>query len=130
MILKAIRNLFKQKKSAGILLRASVMMQRAIDEAEGLYQKTGHRYYVIYDPAQKKLIPITYDLYLGKSDSYIYLRRRGRFGDPLKREELKQRCFYYTPSKNVPDRRCIGKEKEEKLLRWQRYYSFYLHGRI
>lgn len=129
MILRAIRNLFKQKKSGVALLKASVLLQRAIDEAETMYRKDGHRYHVIYDPMQRKLIPLTYDFYIGKADSYIYLRRRGRFGSPLSRREFKERCFYYTPSKNVPCRWCSGEEYREKMLRWQRYYSLCLHGR-
>ena len=129
MILKALKNILRKRKSAGVLLKASIMYKKAIDEAESNYQRDGHRYYVIYDPTQKKLIALTYDIYMNRGDSYIYLRRRGRFGNPMKRNELKERCFYYTPSKNAPSRRCTGDEYNEKLLRWQRYYSLCLHDK-
>lgn len=125
-IWKAVRNLIKKKESGRMLLRASVLYKKAIDEAESQFRKTGHRYYVVYDPTQKKLIPLTYDLYVMKPDSYVYLRRRGRFCRALTRNEFKEKCFYYTPSKNTT-RRCIGAERREKLLKWQRYYSLCLN---
>lgn len=127
-IIKSIAaNLKGQCSKAEALLKSSVMLQKAIDEAERKYQKKGHRYYVIYDPNKKKLTAITYDIYYLRTDSYIYLRRRGRFGKPLSRNELKTKCFYYTPSKNVPDRRCTGEDKKRRLLLWQRYYSLCLY---
>lgn len=129
LLLKAIKNLFTQRRSARVLLRASILYRQAVDEAEEAYRRTGHRYYVVYDPMQRKLIPLTYDFYAGHADSYVYLRRRGRFGNPLTRKELKEKCFYYTPSRNFPSRRCAADERRKKLLRWQRYYSLCLDGR-
>ncbi len=123
-ILKALKNLVI-KGNRMPLIKASILLQKAIDEAEKKYKRTGHRYYIVYDPDQKKLIPITYDLYRNHLDSYIYLRRRGRMKNPLTREELKAKCFYYTPSKNTPDwKRSRGKEYEEKVKIWQRYYTY------
>ena len=129
MFLKALRNLFRQRSSASVLLRASILYKKAADEAEDNYRKTGHRYFVIYDPTQRRLITLTYDLYRYRPDSYVYLSRRGRFPHALTRNEFKEKCFYYTPSRNFPSRRCRGEEYREKLLRWQRYYSLCLHGR-
>jgi hypothetical protein len=129
MILKAIKNLFKGRSKAKALFEASVMLQKAIDEAEAKYKKTGHRYFVVYDPNSNKLVPITYDLYIYKTDSYIYLRRRGKFAKPLTREELKQRCFYYTASKNFRDRICPKQEKERRMLLWQKFYEMKIYKR-
>ena len=89
MFLKALRNLFRQRGSANVLLRASILYKKAADEAEENYRKTGHRYFVIYDPAQRKLITLTYDLYRYRPDSYVYLTRRGRFPYSLTRNEFK-----------------------------------------
>lgn len=129
MILDTIKNIFRARKRAKALVKASIMLQKAIDEADRKYQKTGHRYYVVYDPDKKDLAAITYDLYMLKTDSYIYLRRRGRFATPLKREELKQRCFYYTPSKNVPHRACPKEIRQKKMLLWQKFYELKIHGK-
>lgn len=74
--------------------------QRAIDEAEKKSARDGHRYYVLWDPTQKKLISLTYDYYNARSDSYAYLRRRGRFKDPLRRDDFRDACYYFTGSRN------------------------------
>lgn len=94
-----IKNVLNPVKATR-LARTSVQFQKAIDEAESKFRKDGHRYYVIFDPKAGKLISITYDLYKLRYDSYIYLRRRGRFGNPVSRNDLKRGCYYYTPSKN------------------------------
>lgn len=123
MIIKAIKNLIKNRKRARILLEASIILQKAIDEAERKYRKTGHRYYLVWDPNKRQLVPITYDLYIFKTDSYIYLRRRGKFATPLTRNQLKEKCFYYTASKNVPHKTCPKDEREKKMLIWQKFYE-------
>lgn len=129
MILQAIKNIIKARKRAKVLLQSSIMLQKAIDEADRKYKKKGHRYYVVYDPNKKALVPITYDIYLYRTDSYIYLRRRGQFANPLTREELKQKCFYYTPSKNFPDRSCPPDVREKKMLIWQKFYELKVHNK-
>lgn len=102
-------------------MKATVMWQKAKEEAEEKRKMDGHRYFVIYDAGQKKLICITYDIYRERGDSYKYLRLRGRFKKPLKREELKALCFYYTTSQWTT--KAISQEEErEKLLEWQKYY--------
>lgn len=123
MIIKAIKNLIKNRKRAKLLLEASIMLQKAIDEAEKKYRKTGHRYYLVWDPNKRQLVPITYDLYIFKTDSYIYLRRRGQLATPMTRNQLKEKCFYYTASKNCPDRTCPKDRQEEKMLIWQKFYE-------
>ena len=96
---KLIRTFINPKRFMK-LSEISVKYQKAIDEAEEKHKRDGHRYYVIYDPQQKKLISITYDFYKYRTDSYIYLRRRGRFGNPVTRNQLKSACYYYTGSRN------------------------------
>lgn len=98
--LKQIINAIINPKRFMKLSEVSVKYQKAIDEAESKHKKDGHRYYVIFDPFQKKLISITYDFYKYRTDSYIYLRRRGRFGNPVTRNQLKSACYYYTASRN------------------------------
>lgn len=78
----------------------SIRYQRAIDEAERKRAEDGHRYYVLWDPIQRRLISLTYDYYNGRSDSYAYLRRRGRFKDPLRRDDFRDACYYFTGSRN------------------------------
>lgn len=123
MIIKAIKNLIKNRKKAKLLLEASIMLQKAIDEAERKYRKTGHRYYLVWNPNTRQLVPITYDLYQFKTDSYIYLRKRGQFATPMTRNQLKEKCFYYTASKNYPDRTCPKDQREKKMLIWQKFYE-------
>ena len=116
-VMNAVMNPVKSRK----VMKATVMWQKAKEEAEEKRKMDGHRYFVIYDAVQKKLICITYDFYRERGDSYKYLRLRGRFKRPLKREELKALCFYYTTSKWTP--KPIGQEEErEKLVEWQKYY--------
>ena len=103
------------------LWRATRMWKEAIVEADEKRKLDGHRYFVIWDAMQHKLISITYDIYKGRGDSYQYLRARGAFKSPLKRDELKELCFYYTTSKwrtkPIPQ-----EVLEEKLVEWQKFY--------
>ena len=116
-VMNAVMNPVKSRK----MMKATVMWQKAKEEAEEKRKMDGHRYFVIYDAGQKKLICITYDIYRERGDSYKYLLLRGRFKKPLKREELKALCFYYTTSKWTP--KAISQEEErEKLVEWQKYY--------
>lgn len=116
-VMNAVMNPVKSRK----MMKATVMWQKAKEEAEEKRKMDGHRYFVIYDAVQKKLISITYDIYRERGDSYKYLRLRGRFKKPLKREELKALCFYYTTSQWTT--KAISQEEEqEKLLEWQKYY--------
>lgn len=120
-IVNGVKNALLNPKKSKRMMEATVMWQKAKDEAEELRKQDGHRYFVIYDAQQKKLICITYDIYRGRSDSYQYLRQRGAFKRPLRREELKALCFYYTTSKWTSNS-CTEKEQQEKLVEWQRYY--------
>lgn len=116
-VMNAVMNPVKSRK----MMKATVMWQKAKEEAEEKRKMDGHRYFVIYDAGQKKLICITYDIYRERGDSYKYLRLRGRFKKPLKREELKSLCFYYTTSQWTT--KTISQEEErEKLVEWQKYY--------
>ena len=116
-VMNAVMNPVKSRK----MMKATVMWQKAKEEAEEKRKMDGHRYFVIYDARQKKLICITYDIYRERGDSYKYLRLRGRFKKPLKREELKALCFYYTTSQWTT--KPISQEEEhEKLVEWQKYY--------
>lgn len=116
-VMNAVTNPVKSRK----MMKATVMWQKAKEEAEEKRKMDGHRYFVIYDAGQKKLICITYDIYRERGDSYKYLRLRGRFKRPLKREELKALCFYYTTSQWTT--KPISQEEErEKLVEWQKYY--------
>ena len=113
----AVMNPVKSRK----MMKATVMWQKAKEEAEEKRKMDGHRYFVVYDAGQKKLICITYDMYRERGDSYKYLRLRGRFKKPLKREELKALCFYYTTSQWTT--KPISQEEErEKLVEWQKYF--------
>ena len=116
-VLNTLKNPLKSKK----LMKATVMWQKAKEEAEELRKRDGHRYFVIYDAMQDKLICITYDIYRGRNDSYQYLRQRGRFKKPLRREELKELCFYYTTSQWTSNA-CNEREQKEKLIEFQQYY--------
>ena len=116
-VMNAVMNPVKSRK----MMKATVMWQKAKEEAEEKRKMDGHRYFVIYDAGQKRLICITYDIYRERGDSYKYLRLRGRFKRPLKREELKALCFYYTTSQWTT--KPISQEEErEKLVEWQKYY--------
>lgn len=120
-IVNGIKNTILNPRKSKKLMAATVMWQKAKDEAEELRKRDGHRYFVIYDAMQKKLICITYDIYRDRSDSYQYLRQRGRFKRPLSREEMKELCFYYTTSKWTKNG-CTEAVQQEKLVEWQRYY--------
>ena len=120
-IISGIGNMILNPGKSKRMMEATVMWQKAKEEAEELRKRDGHRYFVIYDAVQKKLICITYDIYRNRGDSYQYLRQRGRFKRPLRREELKELCFYYTTSQWTTNR-CTEQEEQEKLVEWQRYW--------
>ena len=120
-IVNGVKNAVMNPVRSRKMMKATVMWQKAKEEAEEKRKMDGHRYFVIYDAGQKKLICITYDIYRERGDSYKYLRLRGRFKRPLKREELKALCFYYTTSQWTTN--AISQEEErEKLVEWQKYY--------
>ena len=120
-IVNGVKNAVMNPVRSRKMMKATVMWQKAKEEAEEKRKMDGHRYFVIYDAGQKKLICITYDIYRERGDSYKYLRLRGRFKRPLKREELKALCFYYTTSQWTT--KPISQEEErEKLVEWQKYY--------
>jgi len=120
-IVNGVKNAVMNPVRSRKMMKATVMWQKAKEEAEEKRKMDGHRYFVIYDAGQKKLISITYDIYRERGDSYKYLRLRGRFKKPLKREELKALCFYYTTSQWTA--KPISQEEErEKLVEWQKYF--------
>ena len=94
-LIKGFVESVKNAKKSWKMMKASGMWMRAKKEADEKRKADGHRYFVIYDAGQKKLISITYDIYESRGDSYQYLRQRGRFKRPLTRDELKALCFYY-----------------------------------
>lgn len=120
-IAKGVKNILMNPKKSRILLEASKMWMKAKEEAEEMRKRDGHRYFVVYDISQGKLIHITYDLYKNRGDSYKYLRLRGRFKSPIRREQLKELCFYYTGSK-WGAKACEGEQEQEKMREWQKYY--------
>lgn len=81
------------------LVPACIEMQRAMREARAKNRRTGHRYYCIWDPENRRLVPLTYDRYPGQADSFAYLRQRGKFS-PLTRQQFKDGAFFYTASRN------------------------------
>lgn len=121
IVVTGLKNAILQPKKSRLLLEASVMWNKARQEAEEMRKTDGHRYFVVYDRSQEKLICITYDMYRERGDSYKYLRLRGRFKSPLKREELKALCFYHTGSK-WGAKACTGDDEQEKMKEWQQYY--------
>lgn len=116
-----IKLIRKKILSVRLFYQACKVYQQGINDAELAYKRDHYRYYVIWDRVQDKLIPITYDLYKGRGDSYKYLVRRGRFLNRLTRDELKHTCFYFTPSRNSTCRlhgNALAARKEEFF----RYY--------
>ena len=97
LFLKAIKSLVRKRRIAS-LWKSSLLLKKAIEEAEEKNKQDGRRYFVIWDPAQQKLISITYDYYKDRWDSYKYLLHRGRFRMRMNRGQLKEMCFYYTKS--------------------------------
>ena len=119
-VLNFIRTLFSFSKTKK-LLEASSMLHNAIEEAERLRLEDGKRRFVFFDPAQRKLITLTYFMRKGYGDSYQYLRRRGRFTKPMKYEEFREKAYYYTGSKNGAP--AISQEElKKRTLRWQQDY--------
>ena len=116
-----LKNVILNPKKSVKMWRATVMWKRAVAEADKKRSMDGHRYFVIWDAAQHKLISITYDIYKGRGDSDQYLRARGTFKRPLRREELKELCFYYTGSQ-WRAKGCSAEVREEKLIEWQKFY--------
>ena len=72
LFLKAIKSLVRKRRIAS-LWKSSLLLKKAIEEAEEKNKQDGRRYFVIWDPAQQKLISITYDYYKDRWDSYKYL---------------------------------------------------------
>lgn len=124
LFFKTVKSLVRKRRIAS-LWKSSLLLKRAVEEAEKKSKQDGRRYFVIWDPAQQKLISITYDYYKGRWDSYKYLFRRGRFRARMDRGQLKEMCFYYTKSRNGSPS-CPEEERKEKMIEWQNYYHHLL----
>lgn len=120
-IFKGMKNVILHPMRAKKMYAASSMWKKAVEEAEEKRKQDGHRYFVIWDQRQQKLISITYDIYRSRGDSYQYLRIRGAFRRPLRREELKKYSFYYTSSQ-WRAKSCTPEEAKEKMILWQQMY--------
>lgn len=104
------------------LWRAACCYRRAVNLANSLFQATGRRYYVVWSPDLKDLIPITYQAVPHRTDSYQYLRRRGIL-PPLSVKQLSTGSFYFTgkrkdPSASMPEQEC---QRRMELL-YRRYF--------
>jgi hypothetical protein len=117
---RLVGDMLTRKRQMKYLMAASRMLKEAADEADRKHGYYGWRYYVIWDEAQGKLISLTYENHTHRTDSYWYLRQRGRFLDPLSQADFKELCFYYTPSRWKPG--CDEGSRTKKMLEWQRYY--------
>jgi hypothetical protein len=121
MEIKMFKRLASKLNRTVWLWRACRVYQQGAREAERKHAKDKHRYYCVYDPGQGHLVAITYEMHKGRGDSYKYLVQRGRWKNRLSVEEMKQCCFYYTPSKWTR-RRMTPAEAEEKKREFLRYY--------
>lgn len=81
------------------LIRAAIIYQMGVRKAEKLYNKTGYRFYLIWDPQCRMLRPLTYHFHTGRRDSYKLLRQHGKF-IPMNEKKFCEGSFYYTPSRN------------------------------
>lgn len=95
LFLKAVKSLVQKRRIAS-LWKSSLLLKKAIEEAEEKNKQDGRRYFVIWDPAQQKLISITYDYYKDRWDSYKYLLHRGRFRMRMNRGQLKEIIYVFT----------------------------------
>lgn len=103
------------------LWKACRLYKEGVKEAREKHAKDRRRYYLVWDPAQQRLISLTYDRYEGRGDSYKYLVQRGRWKSRLTPGEMKEASFYYTPSRSK--RAWLTEdEAEEKKREWLSFY--------
>jgi hypothetical protein len=104
-----------------MLWKACRLYKEGVREAETKHKKDGYRYFLIYDPTQKRLVALTYERHKNRGDSYKYLVLRGRWKNRLTYEEMKQVSFYYTPSRwsRLP---LSSHQKEEKKREFLTYF--------
>lgn len=98
-----------------LLIRASIIYQHGIMRARELRRKTGKRFYLIMDPSTRTLIPLSYYAIPGRTDSYQYLRLRGKF-DPLSPSAFKDGALFWTDSRYKHNEM----DKPERKLRFER----------
>lgn len=104
------------------LVPASWEFQRAIRLARRKYAKTGHRFFLIWNPDNRRLEALSYEALPGRMDSYIALRHRGRFS-PLTRRQFQEGAFFFTASRNgAPEMDQARVYQRLEVLR-SRYYT-------
>lgn len=118
-VIRAIRGVFSPDSG---LLPATYEYNRARQEALRKYRRTGHRYYNVWDPNGRRLVPITFEGYRGDGDSFQHLRHRGVFS-PMSRRELKDGSFYFTPSRNGAREMEDDVRKQKIDLLRRRYFA-------
>lgn len=104
------------------LVPAALELNRAIAEARRKNARDGHLYYVIWNSMGRRLVTLTYDIYRGRTDSYVYMRHRGAF-PPVTREKFKESAFFYTGSKNGAKEMTEDEVKVKLQVLRQRYYQ-------
>ena len=97
-ILTPLKGFFRFISRPGLVPAAWVLC-KAIREARRKSGATGHRFFAIWSPERRRLVTLTYDAYPGRTDSYAFLRRRGKF-TPLSRKQFRAGSFFYTASRN------------------------------
>ena len=79
------------------------------------------RFYLIYDPKQRRFIPMVYE----PRQNCIAMRRllqMGKISRHISVGDMKRMCYYYTPSHHTDGCEADNRIKADKLQLWLTYY--------
>ena len=101
------------------ILYCAAMIWNAKYRADKMFKQHKKRFYAIYSPQYKRMFILSYDTGV---ESYRYLYHRGLFdGTLMSPSELKEKCCYFSASKNSSE--CSKKELLDKIKIFSEYYT-------
>lgn len=106
--MKKLKNIVNTLSKILPVTRAAIALNITKWRADRLFAQTGKRFFVVWEPASRRLVCMSYDVIPGRVDCYRYLRLRGCL-TPQTRQQLQQGALYYSRSKSSPamTRECL-----------------------
>lgn len=107
-------------------MKAVKMWKKGVKACDKRYKEVGGpRFYLFFDYNHKDWVPMTLEPNKMNYPAYRTLKIMGKIKSNRlcsRPEELKESCYYYTPSKRGAKGLITPKEKAEKLQQWIDYY--------
>ncbi|MBR1654855.1 MAG: hypothetical protein IJ698_00330 [Prevotella sp.] len=107
-------------------MKAVRMWKKGVKACDKRYKEVGGpRFYLFFDYNRKDWVPMTLEPNIMNYPAYRTLKIMGKIRSRRlcsQPEDMKNSCYYYTPSKHGAKGLITPEEKAEKLQQWIDYY--------